>query len=209
MGEQPDMQETSDAAQQTLRQLIKTDRDPRVRCRAHAVLLAEEGHPVTEVARLLHTGASCVRRWRARFREAGCAGLADRPRQGRPATLDAAARAWLVAAVEAGPQAYGLLSTVWCVRDLQAVLEREQGVKVSECTVYRALRALGYRYRRPRHDLTHRQDPAAVAAAGAVLAWLQKKRLLDPSDSIWSTWMSASSTPIPTWHRSGARWASR
>jgi hypothetical protein len=36
--------------------------------------------------------------------------------------------------------------------------------------------ALGYR--RPRHDLTHRQDGAAVAAAKQVLAWLQKKSLV-------------------------------
>jgi transposase len=203
MAEQSEVQEASDATQQTLLQLVKTDRDPRVRRRAQAVLLVEEGHPVAEVARLLHTGASCVRRWRTRFREAGRAGLADRPRVGRSAKLDAEARAWLQAALEAGPQAYGLLSTVWCIRDLQAVLERERGVQVSEWTVYRAVRALGYRYRRPRHDLTHRQDPAAVAATREVLRWLQKKRLLDPSDSIWSTWMSASSTPIPTWHRSG------
>jgi transposase len=204
MAEQTETLEDDSARQQTLRQLIKTDADPRVRRRAQAVLLAEEGHPVAEVARRLHTGASCVRRWRARFWEAGRAGLADRPRVGRTAKLDAAARAWLQAALEAGPQAYGLLSTIWCIRDLQAVLEREWGVQVSEATVSRAVHALGYRYRRPRHDLTHRQDPAAVAAAREVLAWLQKKRLLDQADSIWSTWTSASCIPIPTWHRSGA-----
>lgn len=207
--EQAEVPEASRTAQPALQQLIKTDADPRVRRRAQAVLLAEEGHPLAEVARLLHTGASCIRRWRTRFREAGRTGLADRPRVGRTAKLDAAARTWLETALEAGPQAYGLLSTVWCVRDLHALLAHERGVQVSECTVYRAVRALGYRYRRPRHDLTHRQDPAAVAAAREVLAWLQKKRLLDPSDSIWSTWTSVSSTPIPTWHRSGAAEASR
>ena len=207
--EQTEAPASSDAGQQRLRHLLKTDADPRVRRRAQAVLLAEEGHPVAEVARLLHTGPSCVRRWRARWRAEGRVGLADRPRVGRTATLDAAARAWLQTALEAGPQAYGLLSTVWCIRDLQAVLEHERGVQVSACTVYRAVRALGYRYRRPRHDLTHRQDPAAVAAAGEVLAWLQKKRLLDQADSIWSTWTSANCTPIPTWDRSGAVRASR
>lgn len=211
MAEQLAAQEASasETTQQTLRGLLKTDPDPRVRRRAQAVLLVEEGHPVAEVARLVHTGASCVRRWRTRFHAAGRTGLADRPRVGRTALLDTAARAWLQTALEAGPQPYGLLSTVWCLRDLTAVLERERGVQVSVCTVYRAVRALGYRYRRPRHDLTHRQDPAAVAAAGEVLAWLQKKHLLDPSDSIWSTWTSVSSTPIPTWHRSGAVRASR
>jgi hypothetical protein len=68
--------------------------------------------------------------------------------------------------------------------------------------------ALGLRSRRPRHDLPHRQDLAAVAAAQQVLGWLQKNRLLSPHDplltgSIWSTWTTATSMPTPTWQRSG------
>lgn len=105
MVEQTEAPEDGSAEQETLRQLIKTDRDPRVRLRAHAVLLAAEGHPVAEVARRLHTGASCVRRWRRRFQEEGRTGLAERPRGGRSAPRDAAARAWLQTALEAGPQA--------------------------------------------------------------------------------------------------------
>jgi hypothetical protein len=69
--------------------------------------------------------------------------------------------------------------------------------------VHRAVQAMGYRYRRPRHDLTHRQNAEAVAAAKQVLDWLQKKRLLSPDDSIWSTWTSVKSTRTPTWQRSG------
>ena len=51
-----------------------------------------------------------------------------------------------------------------------------------------------------------------------VLEWLQKKAYLQPDDPllldpdqdpIWCTWMSARSTPIPIWHRSGAREASQ
>lgn len=57
---------------------------------------------------------------------------------------------------------------------MQALLQRERGVAVSVYTVHRVVHALGYRYRRPRHDLTHRQDRAAVAAAKQVLDWLQK-----------------------------------
>ncbi len=64
--------------------------------------------------------------------------------------------------------------TVWSIRDLQALLAHERGVVVSVDTVHRAVRALGFRSRRPRHALTHRQDQAAVAAAQHVLEWLQK-----------------------------------
>lgn len=77
--------------------------------------------------------------------------------------------------MEQGPQAYGLLVTIWSIRDLQALLLRARGITVSICTLHRVVHALGYRYRRPRHDLRHRQDAEAVAAAKRVLEWLEKK----------------------------------
>jgi transposase len=104
----------------------------------------------------------------------GRSGLVERVRRGRPPKLDATAPAFLSTAREQGPQAYGLPVTLWSVRDLQAWLARERGVQVRVYTVHRAIRALGYRSRRPRHDLAHRQEAAAVAAAKRVLDWLPK-----------------------------------
>ena len=166
------------------------------------------------MARLLHTSAYRVHIWQERFAAERRAGLVDRPRGGRPHALNEGDRALLEAALEQGPQAYGLPMTIWSIRDLQALLQRERGVQTSVYTVHRAVQALGFRYRRPRHDLTHRQDAQAVAAAQRVLEWLQKNRLLSPndpllSDSIWSTWTSVKSIPIPTWQRSGAARGSR
>jgi transposase len=186
-----------------LRHLTKTDPDPRVRRRAQAVLWVAEGHSQASAARLLQTSAYRVHVWQERFATDGRAGLVDRPRGGRPHALSEADRAWLETALERGPQAYDLPMTVWSIRDLHALLERERGVVVSVDTVHRAVHALGFRSRRPRHDLTHRQDRAAVAAAKHVLEWLQKKQLLSPEDPIWSTWTNAKSTPTRTWQRSG------
>jgi transposase len=186
-----------------LRHLTKTDPDPRVRRRAQAVWLAEEGQSVASVARLFQTAPYRVRVWQRRFADEGRDGLLDRPRRGRPPKLSAEDRAFLVSALEQGPQAYGLPVTIWSIRDLQALLARERGVTVSVYTVHRVVQALGFRYRRPRHDLHHRQDQEAVAAAHHVLDWLQKKRVLSPSDSIWSMWTSVRSIPTPTWQRSG------
>lgn len=195
-----------------LRHLTKTDPDPRVRRRAQAVLLVEEGHSQASAARLFQTSAYRVHVWQDRYAREGRTGLVDRPRGGRPHALSDADRALLEAALERGPQAYDLPMTVWSIRDLQALLERARGVIVSVDTVHRAVRALGFRSRRPRHDLTPRQDAQAVAAAKHVLDWLQKKQLLSPidpllregSDSIWSTWTSVKSIPTRTWQRSGS-----
>ena len=193
----------SAAAPETLRQLIKTDADPRVRQRAQAVWLVEQGHSLASVGRLLEMAPYRIRIWQRRYAAEGRAGLEDRSRRGRPPALDEAACAFVQDALAQGPQAYGLPLTLWTLRDLQALLLRERGITVSVCTLHRVVHALGYRYRRPRHDLRHRQDAEAVAAAKQVLDWLEKKALLSPDDSIWSTWTTARSTLIPRWQRSG------
>jgi transposase len=176
-----------------LRHLIKTDPDPRVRQRAQLVLLLAEGESVLGVARLFRTTPHRVRFWRHRYLARGRAGLADAPRTGRPPKLQAADLALLAAALEQGPQAYGWPVTVWSVRDLGELLRQEHGQAISVCTLYRAIRGLGYRYRRPRHDLKHRQDRAAVASAAQVLAWLGKGPAPSLGPSTWSTWTSARS----------------
>jgi transposase len=196
------------AEQETLRHLMRTDPDPRVRHRAHALLLVAQGQTVAAVARLFGTAGHRVRAWRGRFVVEGRAGLVDRSRRGRPPKLSEDDRGFLAQALEQGPQPYGLPVTVWSIRDLHALVQRERGITVSVDTLHRAVQALGYRYRRPRHDLRHRQDADAVAAAKRVLDWLQKKAYLqadDPllQDPIWSTWTSARSTRIPIWQRSG------
>jgi transposase len=191
-----------------LRQLTRTDPDPRVRHRADALLLLAHGRSVEAAA---HDSGCCAKRirvWRRRFLAEGRSGLADRPRAGRPALLDGAATALLETALAASPLTYGYPVTTWTVADLTDLLA-QRGWRVSRATVSRGLQRLGYRYRRPRHDLTHRQDRAAVASAQHVLRELQKRGLLPGLDSGLSTWMNAICIPTPTWAKSGSGGASR
>ena len=127
------------ALQETLRHLTRTDPDPRVRRRAHALLLLAEGHSVAAVARLFGTAPHRVRAWRSRFLGGGRRGLADEPRPGRPPKLDAAALAFVAEALEAGPQAYGLPVTIWSIRDLREVLAARLGTPGCTATVPRAV----------------------------------------------------------------------
>lgn len=186
----------------TLRHLSRTDRDPRVRHRADALLLVANGFALTEAAAHMGCCRTSIRRWVERFLAEGRIGLADRPRRGRSPKLDAAACDLLETALASSPLDYDYPVTIWTVADLHDLLKRH-GYEVGPATVYRTLARLGYRYRRPRHDLTHRQDADAVASAKHVLATLQKRGLLPELDSGLSMWMSAISTPIPTWQRSG------
>lgn len=186
-----------------LRHLTRTDPDPRVRHRADALLLVASGLPLSQAATQIGCSRNSVRTWAERFLVEGRDGLVDRRRVGRPHKLDAAACEIIETALAASPLDYDYPVTIWTVADLHDLLARH-GYGVSVATVYRTLDRLGYRYRRPRHDLTHRQDADAVASAKHVVAELQKRGLLPDLDSDLSTWMSATSTPTPTWQRSGS-----
>jgi len=186
----------------TLRRLTRTDPDPRVRHRADGLLLIAGGMSFTKAARCVGCSRNSLRTWSQRFLAEGRAGLIDRRRTGRPRKLDAAARELLETALAVAPLDYDYPVATWTVADLTDLLVR-RGYQVSTATVYRVLRTMGYRYRRPRHDLTHRQDAEAVASAKHVLAELQKRGLLPGLDSGLSTWMNVTSIPIPTWQRSG------
>jgi transposase len=52
--------------------------------RAQIVLLAAEGQPLRRIAQQVGVDRNVVRDWLDRFRAQGLAGLADRPRPGRP-----------------------------------------------------------------------------------------------------------------------------
>ena len=191
-----------------LRHLTRTDPDPRVRHRADGLLLVAGGMSLTRAAHVFGCARNSLRRWGQRFLAEGRDGLADRARRGRPPTLDATARDLLETALTQSPLEHDYPVTIWTVADLTDLLRRH-GWPVSTATVYRTLGAMGYRYRRPRHDLTHRQDAEAVASAKHVLAELQKRGLLPGLDSGLSTWMNVTSIPTPTWQKAGSAGAAR
>lgn len=165
--------------------------------------MVAHGRTVEEAARSIGCCTKRIRVWRRRFLAEGRTGLADRPRGGRPRALDSAATALLEGALTTSPLDHGYPVTTWTIADLADLLA-QRGWTVSRATVSRTLQKMGYRYRRPRHDLTHRQDAEAVASAKHVLTELQKRGHLPGLDSGLSTWMSVIYTPTPTWQKSGS-----
>src|SRR6185437_7038041 len=111
------------------------------------------GLPTGEIAALLQCHPSTVRRWIGRFNAGGAAGLADRPRCGRP---------------RLGPRITALLGRPgpWTVRRIWRYLGRPQ---LSPRTLYRRVR-LAAVWRRPK--LTARGDPARDQAVAAIVARL-------------------------------------
>jgi transposase len=147
-----------DAERDHLRSLARRSDDRRVIHRALALLDLAAGSAPEAVAARLGVGRSTLYGWAARYRaERGSApSLRDRPRSGRPPATRRAAAELAEAALASDPRAAGYRHTAWTVPLLVAHLKRSAGKDASGTTMRRALRGLGYRWKRPRFVLSRR-----------------------------------------------------
>jgi transposase len=126
--------------------------------RAVMVLLSLHGLPPAQIAALLDCHPATVRRWIGRFNEEGIAGLADRPRSGRP-RLGGRRLTGRIAALLARPGP-------WTLPRIRRYLGQPQ---VSLRTLYRRVRLVAI-WRRPK--LTARGDPAHDHVVAGIVARL-------------------------------------
>jgi transposase len=80
--------------------------------------------------------------------------------------------------IEQEPAALGYGFMVWTVARLGDHLAQETGIELSESHLRALLKWEGYRYRHPKHDLSHLQDPEAKEQAAELLEALNKRSLL-------------------------------
>lgn len=157
-----------------LRGLARESRDGAQVRRLLALAVILDGGTRTEAARVGGVGLQIVRDWVLRFNAEGPEGLVDRKAPGKAPTLTTEQRAALARVVEAGPEPWRDGVVRWRLIDLAQWLWEEFRVSVSETTVGRELRALGFRKlsARPRH---YAQDPEAAEAFKKVSrsAWLR------------------------------------
>jgi len=130
----------------------------RQAARAMMVLLSAHGLPPAQIAELLDCHPSTVRRWIGRFNREGMAGLADRPRPGRP-RLGGQQLAGRIAALLKRPGP-------WTLPRIRRYLGWPQ---VSARTLYRRVQLVAI-WRRPR--LIARGDPAHDHVVAGIVARL-------------------------------------
>ena len=120
-----------------------------------------EGSSRAEAARLGGVTAQIVRDWVERFNREGPEGLVDRKAPGKVPLLGPDHLAALARRVDEGPIPAVDGVVRWRIVDLVQWLYEEFRITVSQDTVSRALRKMGYRKlsARPRH---HAQNPQAI-----------------------------------------------
>ena len=123
-----------------------------------AIELLAEGRRPEAVAAALGCARSSVYAWSKAWREMGLSGLQEGRRSGRKRSLEGRAELLLEELLKEGnPQSRGYRSSGWTVPLLKSELAKG-GYVVSERTVRRTLKRLGFRWKRPKYVLG-RPDP--------------------------------------------------
>lgn len=146
-----------------LRRLARGSRDADQTRRLLALAVIYAGGSRAEAARTGGVGRQIVRDWVMRFNAEGPEGLITRKAPGSPSKLNDVQRAALVQVVERGPNPKVDGVVRWRLLDLAAWVWNRFGISLSEATLSRELKALGFSKlsARPRH---HAQDADAIDA---------------------------------------------
>ncbi len=136
-----------------LRRLARASRDARQTRRLLALAAIYDGGSRTDAARIGDVGPRTVRDWVLRFNARGPAGLIDGNAPGNASKLDDAQRRALADIVERGPIPAIHKVVRWRLADLAQWIWEEFGISLSETTVGREVKALGFGKisARPRH----------------------------------------------------------
>jgi transposase len=128
------------------------------------------GATIPQAARALGVHEQTVRKFVTRFLAEGFAGLADRPRAGRPARLTEADLAAVEARLDADARTG---ARTWTLPQLAAWLAEERGVRVTPGHLGERLTRRDFRWKRTKRSTVHKQaDPTRQEEAEADLALL-------------------------------------
>ncbi len=137
-----------------LRRLLGQTQDARLYRRTLAILEIAGGTPIARVARTLGVSRRAVYYWVEGYAERhDPADLAPGHSPGRPTAWTEEARALLQELLTGSPAARGYYAVNWTVPLLQEELRHGTGECLSDDTVRRELRRLGYVWKRPRYVL--------------------------------------------------------
>jgi transposase len=146
-----------------VRRLARRAKDSAQARRLLAIAAVLDGSSREEAAKLGGMDRQTLRDWVIRFNEQGPDGLINIASPGVPPKLTEEHRAFLARIVEGGPipAVHGVVR--WRACDLIMRLHEEFGLSVSDDTIYRALKALGFSHVSARPK-AYKQDSDAIEA---------------------------------------------
>jgi transposase len=166
---------------------VKKDKRREVQRRATAIRLLHLGKKPKEVAAICAVTEPSVYGWWRRWKEGGIEGLANQPHNPPKRKADEAYCRALDEALSKEPSEYRYDFAIWTRERLRDHLIRETGVELHVNWLGEVMKARGYEFRRPKHDMGHLQDQAEKEAAIVLLDELKKTSSLTIlSSSLWT-----------------------
>jgi transposase len=130
--------------------------------RKRAVLRVEAGESPELVISTLGFSRSCIYDWLAKYREGGMEALEPKPIPGRPRKLSGPQLQWLCRTlIEKNPLQLRFEFALWTRAMIREVIREQFGVRLSEVSVGRLLRKLGFSPQKPLYR-AYQQNPEAV-----------------------------------------------
>lgn len=189
MPKQNDYTLTEDELEQ-IHEALKSD-NAKVVKRASVVHSLHLGYSPTEIMEIHAISLGTVYNHFNRFKAKGSEGLVNKPKSGRPPKADEAYRKRLLELIESNPQEFDFGFSVWTLPSLQAFMERDTGIRLSQNRLSEVLQEEGYVYRRPKKDLGHKQDVDLREQVKDALDELKKRP--ETKASGYSLWTKADS----------------
>ena len=160
-----------------VRRLAKRAKDAGQARRLLAIAAVLDGASREEAAKIGGMDRQTLRDWVIRFNEQGPEGLINKPSPGAPGKLTDEHKAFLARLIDEGPipAIHGVVR--WRACDLIMQLHEEFGLSVSDDTIYRGLKELGFSHVSARPK-AYKQDPDAMEAFKKTLpyAWRRSAR---------------------------------
>jgi transposase len=151
----------TDEEREILRYLVDHGETPRIRRRAHAVLLSDSGKAVNEIAEIFETTRVTVTLWLNNWEQLGPLGLADKIRSGAPPKLNEEESDKVLELLCQQPHSPKIV-----LNEIPKVI----GKTISRSTLRRIARSSGLRWKRMRRSLKSQRDEDEFREAQQELA---------------------------------------
>ena len=148
----------SDYTSREVRRLAKQSNDVWQARRLLAIAAVLDGASREEAAKIGGMERQTLRDWVIRFNDAGPEGLSNKPSPGAPGKLTSKHKEFLARLIDEGPVPAIDGVVRWRACDLLRQLHAAFGLSVSDATVYRALKELGFSHVSARPK-AYRQNP--------------------------------------------------
>jgi transposase len=140
---------------ESLENLYRTTKDVRLRTRAQIILLAGGERMIAPaIAKIVRENDQTVRNWLKRWIAEGIEGLKDRPMPGTPRKVTKEYEEQLLAAVHRRPRSLDQAYSMWTLQRLADYMAEQTGIRVTDETVRKILKAGEIVMSRPQHKIS-------------------------------------------------------